>query len=321
MEFGFELSLCSWLETTTDWIVARQLGGAVATPGSRIVDICGVRPGSEFDARTRITSESIPSLAIESDVGAGEAVDWRTAFDCSADHARSVIDRAVDCGFFAVDRRKGRRVVRQTTRYPDWIGGLVGIENKPDLGTPGDLQRQLRLDVSLGLFDTVILATESYVTEAHLNRIPDAVGVWRFDPETADRTVIREPTALTVDEMGVEPQTAKPLQTDVAFVTPSDKATKRRRIAERAYGKGWRTYEFPDCRHIEATTDGRPYCSWFDRVVNPGVECGVDCEGFAAGEPPLVDRKELRDSRSPWVAEPAGTQRAQSGLDQFGGDG
>ncbi len=317
MEFGFEVSLCRWLESTTDWLVARQLGGAVAAPGSRIVDICGVVPGKEFEARTEITSTAIPSLAIESDVGAGEAVAARRAFDCSADHASSVIERAVECGFFETERRNGRLFVRQTTRYPDWISGLVGIENKPDLGTPGDLQRQLRIDVSLGLFDRVILATESYVTEAHLNRIPEAVGVWRFDPEAGERTVIREPTPLAVEETGVELQATEPLRTEVAFVAPEQKAAKRRRIAERAYGKGWRTYTFPDCQHIAATNDGRPHCSWFDRVVNPAVECGVDCEGFEDGEPPAVDCEQLRDERSPWVADPEGTQRAQSGLDQF----
>jgi len=317
MEFSFEVALCSWLEANTDWIVARQLGGAVAAPGSRIVDICGVVPAEAFEARTRITSHAIPSLAIESDVGAGEAVDWRAAFDCSAETAHSVIERATECGFFETDRRNGRLYVRQTTRYPDWIGGLVGIENKPDLETPGDLQRQLRIDVSLGLFDRVILATESYVTEAHLNRIPAAVGVWRFDSTTGERRVVREPTPLAVDETGVELQDTKPLQTDVAFVSADKKAAKRRRIAERAYGKGWRTYTFPDCQHIEATADGRPFCSWFDRVVNPAVECGVECEGFEAGNAPAVDCEKVRDERSPWVVDPDGTRRAQSGLDRF----
>ncbi|MFW5977826.1 MAG: DUF5787 family protein, partial [Halohasta sp.] len=191
MEFRFEVALCSWLETHTDWLVARQLGGAVASPGSRIVDVCGVEPGPEFDQRTRITSREIPSLAVESDAGAGEAVYWRDAFDCHPERARSVIDRAVDCGFFEVERRNGRQYVRQTTRYPDWVGRLIGIENKPDLSKPGDLDRQLRIDVSLGLFDEVILATESYVTRAHLNRLPEAVGVWRFDPDARELTVIR----------------------------------------------------------------------------------------------------------------------------------
>jgi hypothetical protein len=317
MEFRFEMALCGWLEATTDWIVARQLGGAVATPGSRIVDVVCLQPGPEFEARTAVTSKEIPSLAIESDVGVGAAVFWREAFDCSSDHARTVVKQAVDCGFFETERRKGRQYVRQTTRYPDWIGGLVGIENKPDLGTPGDLTRQLRLDVSLALFDQVILATESYVTRAHLNRLPDAVGVWRFDPETSDHTVVREPTSLSVDKPGVELQATEPLQTDVEFVTVAEKASKRRRIAERAYGKGWRTDEFPSCRRFELTEDGRPHCSWFDRVINPAVDCGVGCEGYEFGEPPAVDLDSIRDARSPWVADPEGRSRTQSGLDRF----
>jgi hypothetical protein len=317
MEFRFEVALCSWLEANTDWLVARQLGGAVASPGSRIVDVFGVEPGPEFDRRTRITNREIPSLAIESDAGAGEAVYWREAFDCRPEQARSVIDRAVDCGFFETERRNGRQYVRQTARYPDWVGRLVGIENKPDLGTPGDLDRQLRIDVSLGLFDEVVLATESYVTRAHLNRLPEAVGVWRFDPNCGERRVVREPTPLSTGEPGVELQSSRPLRTDIEFVTAEQKAEKRRRIAERAYGKGWRTYEFPDCRHIEATDDGRPYCAWFDRVVDPAADCGADCEGFESGVPPTVDVERLRDSRTPWIAEPDGTSRTQSGLDRF----
>ena len=317
MEFRFEVALCGWLEAHTDWVVARQLGGAVAAPGSRIIDVCGLRPGPEFDRRTAITSETIPPLAVESDVGAGEAVAWREAFDCSPDHARSVVDRAVDCGFFAAERRNGRLYVRQTARYPDWIGGLVGIENKPDLSRPGDLDRQLRLDVSLGLFDEIILATESYVTRAHLNRLPDPVGVWRFDPDVGERTVVREPTPLSTAEPGVELQGQRSLRTDVAFVTPREKRRQRRRIAERAYGKGWRSYEFPGCRQAAATVDGRPRCAWFDRVVAPATDCGADCEAFEPADPPPVDVETIRDRRGPWVAEPEGVARTQSGLDRF----
>lgn len=317
MEFRFEVALCSWLETHTEWLVARQLGGAVAVPGNRIVDVCGIIPGPEFDDRTAITSREIPSLAIESDVGVGEATEWRRAFDCRPDRARGVIEAAVDCGFFEADRHNGRQCVRQTVRYPDWIGRLVGIENKPDLDTPGDLQRQLRLDVSLGVFDKVILATESYVTGVHLNRIPEPVGVWRFDPDSGERTVIREPTQLAVDAPGVELRASHSLRTDVAFVTPDEKRRKRRQLAERAYGKGWRTYDFPPCRRIDPTDDGRPYCEWADCVVNPSVDCGADCPAFERGEPPAVETETIRDRRSPWVAEPDGVARTQSGLDQF----
>ncbi len=317
MEFRFELALCGELEAATDWLVARQLGGAVAVPGSRIVDICAIQPGPEFDARTRITDRTIPSLAIESRVGVGEAVHWRDAFDCSADHARSVVDRAVDCGFYTAERREGRQYVRQTTRYPDWVESLVAIENKPDLGRPGDLEAQLRHDVSLGLFDEVILATESYVTRAHLNRLPDAVGVWRFDQKTGDRTVVREPTPLAVEKPGIEPGESKPLATEVRVVSAHEKRKKRRRLAERAYGKGWRPDTLPGCANCRVTDDGRPACAYYDRVINPSTDCGEHCPGFEASEPPAVDLRKLRDERSPWVADPPGVARSQSGLRRF----
>lgn len=317
MEFRFELALAAHLEATTDWVLGRQLGAAVATPGSRIMDLCAVRPGAKFDDRAAITSRTIPPLAIESDVGAGAAVDWRDAFDCSVDHARSVVDRAVDCGFFEVARRNGRRYVRQTTRYPDWIDSLVGIENKPDLEKPGDLDRQLRIDIALGLFDEVILATESYVTRAHLNRLPEAVGVWRFDPESGDRTVVREPTPLSPDEPGIEPTETEPLRTDIEIVDSEAKARRRRRIAERAYGKGWRSYELPGCAHCAPTDDGRPYCAFYDRVVDPATDCGTACEGHEPDEPPAVDLVSIREERSPWVADPEGIDRQQSGLSRF----
>lgn len=316
-EFGFELALCAQLEATTDAVVARQLGGTVVAPGSRIVDVVLVEPGPEFDDRTRISDRRIPTLAVESDVGVGSAVYWKDAFDCHPERAREVTDWALAVGFFERDRRGGREYVRRTTRYPDWFSTLTAVENKPDLGTPGDLKRQLRTDVSLGLFDEVVLATESYVTRAHLNRIPEEVGVWRFDPETGERAVVREPTELDVDATGVELLDQHPLRTDVGFVDTAEKARIRRRVAEKAYGKGWRSYDLPACAHATTTDDGRPYCSQFDRVVDPGTECGAVCTAHDPADPPNVDLAALRDERSAWVADPEGVVRRQAGLDRF----
>lgn len=321
-EFGFELALCSHLEATTDSVVARQLGGTVVAPGSRIVDVVLIEQGPEFDARTRITDQRIPTLAIESDVGVGSAVYWKDAFDCHPERAREVTDWALSVGFFERERggrgrHGGREYVRRTARYPDWFSTLTAIENKPDLGTPGDLERQLRTDVSLALFDEVILATESYVTRAHLNRIPEQVGVWRFDPETGEQEVIRDPTVLPVDATGVELLDQQPLRTDVAFVDAAEKARVRRRVAEKAYGKGWRSYDLPACAHARATVDGRPYCEYFQCVVDPGSRCGTTCSAHDPSDPPTVDFAALRDERSPWVADPAGVTRRQAGLDRF----
>jgi hypothetical protein len=321
MEFRFELALCAHLEEAADPLLARQLGASVATPGGRIVDVCAVEPGPAFDERAAITGEAIPALAIESDVPVGRAVYWKEAFDCHPDAARRATERAVEVGFFESERRGGREYVRRAVRYPDgWFGRLVGIENKPDLGTPGDLERQLRTDVGLALFDEAVLATESYVTGAHLNRIPEAVGVWRFDPETGEREVVREPASLPVGEPGVEPIERRGLRTDVELVSAAEKARARRRLAEKVYGKGWRTYDFPACARAEATDDGRPRCTHFGRVVDPRTECGPSCPAREVGAPPAVDAARLRADRTRWVADPPGVASRQAGLDRFVSD-
>jgi len=316
VEFAFELELCAALERATDWVVSRQLGAAVAAPGSRVMDVVGVVP-SDGAARAAISERRIPGLAIEADVGVGEAVPVGDALDCSPERAESVVDWAVEAGFFERERRGGRTYVRQTVRYPDWIGKLVGVENKPDLGIPGDLDFQLRFDTALGLFDEVWLATESYVTGAHLNRIPDAVGVWRFDPETGEREVVREAAPMAVEESGIEIRSEQPLRTEMALVSPEAKAQKRRRIAERAWGKGWRTYAFPGCASCAATADGLPRCAFYGDLVDPATDCGEACPGYEPSDSPDLDLEALRDERTPWVRDPAGVAREQAGLDKF----
>lgn len=328
-EYPFELALCAHLEREHEAVVARQLGGGVEAPGNRVVDVVLVDSGRSFDERARLTSHEIPAAAIDSDVGTGRARDWRDAFDRSTEHARRIVDRAVEIGFFERERRGGREHVRQVARYPeDWFDRLVAVENKPDLGTPGDLQTQLRKDVSLGLFDAVVLATESHVTGAHLNRIPEAVGVWRVDAGDADSAaaeptveVVREPEVLATDEPGIELLEHHAGRTDVAVVAAEAKARYRRRIAERAYGKGWRPAELPGC--AEATAGAvagastLPYCEWKGRLVDP-AGCGPECPGFDAADPPAVAPDAERAARSPWVANPGGSARRQSGLDRFG---
>jgi hypothetical protein len=318
-EFPFELALCAHLEAHEQAVVARQIGGGVRAPSNRVIDVLCVEPGPEMDARANLTPETVPDRAIESDVGVGRARDPTEAIEGPPERARRVAERAVEAGFF--ERAVGGGV-RQAARYPDdWFGRLVAIENKPDLGTPGDLQTQLRKDVSLALADEVVLATESYVTGAHLNRIPDAVGVWRFYPETGEREVVRDAEPLASDAAGVELLDRHPLRSDVAVVPAAEKGRQRRRMAERAYGKGWRVGEFPACAEIEPTTlegsDGLPYCQWKGRVVNP-ANCGPDCPGHDPADPPDVNPAEARDGRTPWVADPEGKARRQSGLDRFG---
>lgn len=320
-EFAFELSLCARLETgggpfDAVPVLARQLGAHVH--GRRVVDVLAVRPGPEFADRAAITPERIPSAAVEADVGPGRARYWKDAFDCHPDRAERAVELAVERGFFERERRGGRAYVRQTTRYPDWFDSLVAVENKPDLGRPGDLAMQLRTDVSLALVDEVVLATASHVTRAHLNRIPDEVGVWRYDPEAGDVEVLREATPLAVDEPGVEVVEPLPGRTDVRVVSADEKARARRRLAERAYGKGWRTYDYPACARCSPDEDGLPVCEWNGRAVRASDECGPHCAGHEESDAPAVDAAALRAERTPWDPEPAGKAREQAGLDRFG---
>ena len=325
-EHAFELRLCAHLEARGD-LVARQLGAGVAAPAGRVVDVLRVEPGPDFDARTALTDAAIPALAVAADVGAGRARYWKDAvrhLDVHPERTREAVERAVAVGFLEAERRRGRTYVRQVARYPDWFAGLTAVENKPDLDAPGDLAAQLRTDVSLALVDRVVLATASHVTRAHLHRWPDEVGVWRFRPEAGDLEVVREPTTLPVDRPGIELLERRPGRDDVAVVDAAEKARARVRLAERAYGKGWRTDAPAGCAHARVETvegvAGLPGCAHFDRLVEPAVECGPSCPGFEAADPPAFDPRAARDRTSPWVADPRGRAREQGSLARFARD-
>ncbi|WP_247731162.1 DUF5787 family protein [Halovivax limisalsi] len=337
-EFAFELELCAALEARGDGIVARQLGASVANPGGRVVDVVVVDPTAAIDRRAALTPSGIPDAILGAEVGPGRWTPVRDAFDCHPDRAQRAVERGVDIGVLERERRDGRDCIRQVARYPDWVDRIVGIENKPDLGRPGDLEAQLRTDVSLALVDEVILATESHVTGAHRNRLPDAVGIWRVHRRTGDAgrprlpeiEVIRDPDALPVEARGVEPLSFEPGRTDISIVSPAEKADARRRLAERAYGKGWRTFGFPGCGACSARDPGRdgdghedglpslPHCQYEDRLVDAASECGPSCPGFDPASEPAVDLAGERDARTPWNADPERTRRRQSGLDRFG---
>lgn len=317
-EFAFELALCSHLETATEWVISRQLGAAVVHPGRRIIDICGVIPGSSFDTRSMITDERIPERAIAGPAGVGTSVRRSDAIDGSPQTTEAAIEQALAADFFTIEHQNGQEHIRQTTRYPTgWFDQIIGIENKPDLKRPGELTRQLQVDISLGLFDAVILATKTHVTRAHLNRIPDAVGVWQFDPDTADRTIIKQSTELATGTPGIELGSDQSDHTEIHPVSSEEKARARRRVAERAYGKGWRNYPLPSCAHAETQPDGRPYCAEFNCVINPAQSCDTECPAYTHAEPPRCNSDELRDERSPWHSDPPGVRHRQSGLDRF----
>ena len=329
-EYDFELRLAAHLEDTglpgetpvpDPALVARQLGTSVIGAGSRIMDLVVVGRGPEFDRRQRISPESIPPAAIESDVGVGTARPVREAIDAPLEVAREVALAAADRSFFELTRRDGQLLARQAVRYPDWFGPLVGIENKPDLASPGDLAAQLRQDRSLQVLDAVVLATASHVTRAHRHRLPDAIGIWQVDPEGPTIDVIRDPARLSPTEPSFEIREERPGRYAVAPVSPAAKARQRRRIAERAYGKGWRPDALPACENLQpetvAGTAGLPSCEWAQRLVEPSAECGPDCPGMDPGPAPAVDLAAERARRTAWEPDPSGAASRQSFLDRF----
>jgi hypothetical protein len=155
------------------------------------------------------------------------------------------------------------------------------------------------------------------VTGAHLNRLPDEVGVWQVEPgdERTTIEVIREPSLLATDEPGVELLDRHPGRVDIDIAT--DLQRSRRRIAERAYGKGWRTYDLPACEELSLSSVGCPNCAWAGQVIDPGTACGTDCPGYTPGKPLPVDLAAERARRSPWRRDPDGPASRQVGLDRF----
>ena len=331
-EYDFELRLAARLEdeglpgetpVSDPALIARQLGTSVVGAGARIMDLVAVGRGPALDRRQRISARSIPPAAVESDVPVGTARPVTEAIDAPPDVAREVAVAAAERGFFELTRRDGQLLARQAVRYPDWFGPLVGIENKPDLGSPGDLAAQLRRDRSLQVLDAVVLATASHVTRAHRHRLPSQIGIWQVDPEGPTIEVIRDPTPLSPGSPSFEIRAEQPGAYAVEPVTPAAKARQRRRIAERAYDKGWRPDALPACANLQpetvAGTAGLPSCAWAGRLVEPSAECGPDCPGIDPGPAPAVDLAAERARRSAWEPDPPGAARRQSFLDRFQG--
>ncbi|MFB6253164.1 MAG: DUF5787 family protein [Halobacteriaceae archaeon] len=317
-EFAFELNLCEYLENHRRGIISRQLGASIHGGGAnRVMDIVHVSPGPAFEKRLSLGSSTIPPEAIKVPVSTGKWQPVSEVFDKHPEHTNRIVKQAVKAGFFEFTRKDKQPVIRQVTDYPVWYDTLTGIENKPNLNDPGNLSLQLDKDLALQLFDEIIVATTSYVTKAHLHRLPDEIGIWRFDPETSSLTVIRDPTQLNVQATGYDITETTPTRVDIKPVSQTEKHHKRRRIAELAFGKGWRIADLPACAHMEPSESGLPMCTYYDRVVNPNRACSPSCEGFKSGDKPTIDTAHLREQNTEWEKEPTGFAREQSSLDIF----
>ncbi|SHH21545.1 DUF5787 family protein [Halobaculum gomorrense] len=284
-EFAFELLVSRWAELA--WhpaegdrpvVVARQLGTRERRWDTVVLEV---------DPNALAERRAFGERELDSDllrVVRGAPVDYRWYRDALDDlgvpwrYVREAVHRAA--GRDLIEKRRGRNgriEFRRLREYPDWVERVVAIENKPDLdaSAAATLSDQLRHDVQSGLADEVWVATSATgdrVSPALLEDIPVEVGVVEFDFSEGVRAdaaeVVWHPTALDADG---DPRT-------------------RLLLAERAYGRGWRSFHEtmrPDCRHFELRRERRalvPYCAANGRVPT-AAECKGGCPEFSP-EPP-----------------------------------
>lgn len=306
-EFEFELQVCAWAERAwpstygDQTIVARQLGTRNRRWDTIIIETStgalGERApfGSEpLDSDLLFIAQHAPvSWAYYRDVLPDPGFPWR--------YIREAIHEAADRQFIEKRYRSGRIEIRRQYAYPDWVNRIIAIENKPDLNASAArrLADQLERDVALSLADEVWLATQTTgkdIEPALLETIPVEVGILSVPPKldgTAD--VIWNPRRLPVESPGTR-ILDRPSNTEFdhsaasfEYVERDWKANKRLEIAERAYGRGWRSYITtmrPDCRYFQGI-DPRgpfPWCEAKDRQQT-AAECSGRCCSFEP-EPP-----------------------------------
>jgi hypothetical protein len=197
-------------------------------------------------------------------------------------------------------RRRGNRIeLRRKRAYPDWVRRIVAIENKPDLDASAArrLRPQVEHDVAMALADEVWVATAATgasVEPALLEDLPVEAGILTVGEDGA--SVAWHPTTLPVDDPGTR-ILDRPAGGDrdasaacFEYADPAWKRDKRLELAERAYGRGWRSYVGTmrsDCRHFELAPEATgvfPYCGAKDRAQT-ATECSGSCPAFEP-EPP-----------------------------------
>ncbi|MFC7166540.1 DUF5787 family protein [Halospeciosus flavus] len=296
-EFGFELRFCAWAERawdahadSDDFVVARQLG----TRGRRWDTVIVESTPEALRERAALGADTLdPDLQFLAEHAPAE---WAWYRDALPDpgypwrYVRQAIHRGAARGVVE-KRRNGNRIqIRRVGPYPDWVERLVAVEHKPDLDASAarDLADQLERDVALGLADEVWLATEATgarVEPALLEEMPVEVGILVFDPVAGDVEVVWYPRSLDPDAPGERVRGGESESVDA-----DRKAELRARIAERAYGRGWRHYVDnvrPDCRHFHlrrADTGYVPACG-AKGCEQSESECGSSCPEFEP-EPP-----------------------------------
>ncbi|MFC5279460.1 DUF5787 family protein [Halorubrum rubrum] len=297
-EFGYEMLVCRYAELT--WypdadprpaLVSRQLGTKRRRWDTVVIEV----DPEEFAARRAFGDRTLDSDLLH--VVRDAPAEWTWYRDALPDsgypwrYVRQAVHRAAGRELIEKRRRGNRIEIRRHRPYPDWVERIVAIENKPDLDRSAAdvLADQLAHDVETALADEVWLATEATgdrVEPALLREMPVEAGI------------------LTTSFVGDDPGGDDVVDADAATVDwlPSDLApsgsgnrdsetvTRRLEIAERAYGKGWRSYHDtmrPDCRHFQLRRAGRalvPRCAAKGRCPTDR-ECSGSCPAFSP-EPP-----------------------------------
>ncbi|MEF8851433.1 MAG: DUF5787 family protein [Haloarculaceae archaeon] len=317
-EFRFELRVCQWAERR--WpagdggdntggaddasaapavVVARQIGTERRRWDTVVVEC----DPAGLERRANFGTAELDSNLLH--VVRSAPADWAWYRDALPDpgypwrYVREAVHRAAERGVIERRRRGNRIEVRRKWRYPDWVERIVAIENKPDLDASAArrLRPQVEHDVAMALADEVWVATAATgasVEPALLEDLPVEAGILTVDDGGA--SVAWYPTSLAVEQPGTK-ITERPDGGDRAasaarfeYADPEWKREKRLELAERAYGRGWRSYVDtmrPDCRHFrleDESTGFFPHCGAKERSQT-AAECSGSCPEYEP-EPP-----------------------------------
>ncbi len=302
-EFPFELYVCRWAERC--WPPGIQIddeevvlvGRQVGTQHRRWDTVVVTTTAEQLRQRARFGSRELDRDLLR--VVKHAPASWEWYRDAIPDpgfpwrYVRAAVHRAADRELVETQQNGRRLEYRRRWPFPDWPVRLIAIENKPDLNASAarQLQEQLRHDVDLGLADETWVATRATDRRAEpalFEDIPVEAGILAVDPETDTVRRVWHARQLAIESTGTQrtrEQTAEATTVDTAW-----KHQRRLTLAERVYGRGWRSFVDsmrPDCRYFgvtEVATGLLPACEAKGYCPTQG-ECAANCSAFEP-EPP-----------------------------------